>query len=121
MITSFIPKNKHIICLQFYHILEYHYKTDIANISFHFEYCCYPVEFNLAIHYNDKNKYHDVMMNDYQFLKLKMVLNSKNKLQLKFKEKYKFKTKKEKDIVTKFIKNNLDDIIPFMYIYGVGL
>ena len=48
-------------------------------------------------------------------------LNSKNKIQLKFKEKYKFKTKEEKDIVTKFIRDNLDDIIPFVYIYGVGL
>ena len=76
---------------------------------------------NLAINYKGWKKYHDIMLNDYQFLHLKMVLNSKNKIQLKFKEKYKFKTKEEKDIVIKFIRDNLDDIIPFVYIYGVGL
>ena len=121
MITSFIPKNKNITCSQFHHILEYRFKNNVSNISFHFEYYHYPVEMNLAINYNGWKKYHDIMLNDYQFLHLKMVLNSKNKIKLKFKEKYKFKIKEEKDIVTKFIRDNLDDIIPFVYIYGVGL
>ena len=115
MITSFIPKNKNITYSQFHHILEYLFKNNVSNISFHFEYYHYPVEMNLAINYKGWKKYHDIMLNDYQFLHLKMVLNSKNKIQLKF------KTKEEKDIVTKFIRDNLDDIIPFVYIYGVGL
>lgn len=113
MKQSFYPNNKDIHGRAFYHIFEYKYKDNFLTATFHFCYNPLP-RFSLGVSY--LYIWEGLINTEYQMLNLYL----DNTYHLCFKKDYHFKTKYAEKRINKFLRN-LDEIAPFLYIYGVGL